>query len=256
MTTASERFGRIASNFVTSEVHSAGPSIAHLHELLSGHPIEAVCDVACGAGHLALSFSGKAARIVAVDPAPKMLAAVRKLAAAKGCEIETHQAFAEAMPFVDGHFDVVMSRLAPHHFADLRLCLKEMGRILKVGGLLSIIDLEGNDDPTLDDFNHRLEVLHDPTHVRSYTARSWRAVVEQIGFRIVAFEVERSEKPGGVTVHRWCEITNSGEKAEAEIMRLLSNADCSVLDRLGICRENGTFLMPIRTVILVAQKIG
>ena len=256
MTTASERFGRIASNFVKSEIHSASPSIAHLHELLKGHSIEAVCDVACGAGHLGLSFCGKAQSIVAVDPAPQMLAVVRDLAAGKSCAIETHQAFAEALPFPDGQFDVVMSRLAPHHFADLQLSLKEMKRILKVGGLLAIIDLEGSDDPILDDFNHRLEVLHDPTHVRSYTARTWQTVIAQMGCRIVAFETERSEKPGGVTVHRWCEVTNSGDKAEAEIMHLLSNADNSMLERLGVRQENGNFLMPIRTVILVAQKIG
>jgi hypothetical protein len=138
----------------------------------------------------------------------------------------------------------------------LQLSLKEMKRILKVGGLLAIIDLEGSDDPILDDFNHRLEVLHDPTHVRSYTARTWQTVIAQMGCRIVAFETERSEKPGGVTVHRWCEVTNSGDKAEAEIMNLLSNADRGVLERLGVRQENGNFLMPIRTVILVAQKIG
>ncbi len=114
----------------------------------------------------------------------------------------------------------------------------------------------GNDDPTLEEFNHHLELLHDPTHVRSYTAKFWRAVVEEVGFRIIAFEAERSEKPDGLTVHRWCEITNSGEKAEAEIVRLLSDAECSVLDGLGIRQENGTFLMPIRTLILVAERIG
>jgi ubiquinone/menaquinone biosynthesis C-methylase UbiE len=255
MATASERFGRIASNFVTSEVHSASPSIAHLHELLTGYPIGAVCDVACGAGHLALSFSGRVTKIAAVDPAPQMLAAVRELAAARACEIETHQAFAETMPFVDGQFDLVMSRLAPHHFTDLRLGLKEMNRILRIGGLLAIIDLEGNEDPELDEFNHRLEVLHDPTHVRSYTADVWREVVEQLGFKIVVFETKRSEKPTGVTVHRWCEIANSGESAEAEIMRLLSNADSSALACLGIRKENGSFLMPIRTVILLAEKL-
>jgi len=159
------------------------------------------------------------------------------------------------MPFVDGQFDVVMSRLAPHHFADLRLSLKEMKRVLKSGGLLAIIDIVGNDDPILDEFNHRLEVLHDPTHVMSYTAGAWREVVEGIGLRIIALESNRSEKPSGVSVHRWCEIANSGEGAEAEIMRLLSYADSSMLEHLGIRQENGTFLMPVRTVILLAQKL-
>jgi SAM-dependent methyltransferase len=256
VTTASERFGQIASNFVTSEVHSAGPSIARLHELLDGYPIDAVCDVACGAGHLALSFCGKATNIAAVDPAPQMLAAARDLAAAKGCEIRTYNAFAEAIPFGNGQFDVVMSRLAPHHFADLRLSLREMKRVLKNRGLLAIIDIVGNDDPIVDELNHRLELLHDPTHVRSHTATAWREVVEGIGLRIIAIETNRSETPHGVSVHRWCEIANSGEAAEAAIMRLLSISPSSMLERLGIRQENGAFLMPVKTLILLAEKLA
>ena len=45
-----------------------------------------VCDLACGTGHLALSFATCAGRLVGVDPAPSMLDAFRRLAAERGIE--------------------------------------------------------------------------------------------------------------------------------------------------------------------------
>ncbi len=47
---------------------------------------------------------------------------------------------AMAIPFGKGSFDVVVSGLASHHM-DISLMLSEMRRVLKPGGLLSIIDV-------------------------------------------------------------------------------------------------------------------
>jgi ubiquinone/menaquinone biosynthesis C-methylase UbiE len=75
---SSQRFDKIAENFATSEVHRSSPTMEALHETLGPQTGRAICDVACGAGHLALSFADEhPARLVAVDPAPNMLASVR-----------------------------------------------------------------------------------------------------------------------------------------------------------------------------------
>lgn len=251
---ANERFNKITANYVTSEVHSMSPSIQRLHVLVAGLAIESVCDVACGAGHLALSFAGKASRIVAVDAAPAMLEAVRRLAAEKGCPVETWHAFAESLPLPSAEYDLVMSRLAPHHFDDIDKAIAEMARIVRPGGCLAIIDLEGDPDPQYDAFNHRLEVLHDPTHVRSYTADRWRSIVEGAGLEIFAFEPKSTERPGGVPLHRWCEIASSGEEAERELDGLLRNAPPGALEALGIRQDSVTFHVPVRTLLLVARK--
>src|SRR6516162_9475055 len=86
---SSQRFDKIASNFATSEVHTMSPTIKRLHEVLGGGKFGSICDVACGAGHLALSFAGRAGRIVGVDPAPNMLEALRRLATQRGVVVET-----------------------------------------------------------------------------------------------------------------------------------------------------------------------
>ncbi len=256
MQPSSERFNRITSNFVTSEVHRSSPTIARLHDLLVDYEVEALCDVACGAGHVGLSFAGRASRIVAVDPAPNMLSAALLVAAEKQVALETHNAPAEALPLPDGEFDLTVSRLAPHHFTDVYAGVAEMARVTRIGGRVSVIDLEGNESEAYDDFNHRLEILHDPTHVRSYTAIRWRDVFEKAGLVIESLESGLSERPAGVPVKRWCEIASSGEQAEAEINRLLRDADPVMLSALGIRQQEAVFLMPIRTVLILARRVG
>ena len=155
MTTSAQRFDSLAANYAASEVHATSPTVDRLHALLSD-PIEAVCDIGSGAGHAGLSFAGKAKRIVAVDPAPKMLAEVRRLANERGVSsVETVEAFAEDVPLDDEAFDLVVCRVAAHHFDDVPKALREMTRLAKVGGHVAVIDMEGDEDPDLDELNPR-----------------------------------------------------------------------------------------------------
>jgi hypothetical protein len=59
--------------------------------------VDSICDAVSGAGHTGLGFAGIGSRIVAVDPAPNMLAQSRCLAANRGVAIETVEALAEAI---------------------------------------------------------------------------------------------------------------------------------------------------------------
>ena len=114
---SSQRFDTIASNYATSEVHTSSPTLARLHGLVPR--VTSVCDVASGAGHTGLGFGGIASRIVAVDPAPNMLEQVRQLALKRNVAVETVEAFAESIPLPSFSFDLVVCRLAAHHFEDL-----------------------------------------------------------------------------------------------------------------------------------------
>jgi ubiquinone/menaquinone biosynthesis C-methylase UbiE len=251
---ASERFNKIAANYVTSEVHASSPTIRILHEFLDLLPTAAVCDVACGAGHLALSFARKVTRIVGVDPAANMLTAFQMLAQSKGVPVEAVHANAESIPLGDNEFDLVMSRLAPHHFSDIQKGVFEMARLARCGGHVAVIDLQGHPDPDIDEFNHRIEVLHDPTHVRSYTAERWKNLFEQADLQIERIETDLSEKPGGVPIHRWCEIASSGAEAEAQIRRLLREAQARIREGLGVVQNGDEFYVPVRTVLIIGQK--
>jgi ubiquinone/menaquinone biosynthesis C-methylase UbiE len=254
MDKSAARFNKIASNFATSEVHRSSPTISRLHEVIKDRTITSVCDVACGAGHLGFSFAPEVSRLVAVDPAPKMIEVARQIAQDNGVALNTYHAPAEHLPLPTNAFDLTASRLAPHHFTDVYCGLREMTRVTRSGGIVAVIDLQGHEEPKIDDFLHQIELLHDPTHVRSYTATTWTDIFQRAGLTILHMEVGLSERPGGIPIKLWCEIASSGEAAETEINRLLSGADPRVLAELGIYRKDETFFYPVRTVLVIAEK--
>lgn len=251
--TSSNRFNANAKNYASSEVHVASPTISRLHELLP--PVTSVCDVAAGAGHTGLSFAGKATRLVAVDPAVKMLEAVRMLAADRNVQVELVPSFAESISLESNSFDLVVCRLAAHHFTDIAKAMQEMTRIAKPDGYVAIIDMEGDENPDLDALNHDIEVLHDPSHVRSYTAVRWRELFRTNHLDILAEERRCREIEGGLTVKRWCELGNSGEAALQSIEQRLASAPPDWLSSLEITRDaDGGFRIPVRTILLVGKK--
>lgn len=252
-TSSSKRFNSIASGYATSEVHASSPTLDRLHALLPH--VNSVCDVACGAGHTGLGFVGIASQIAVVDPAPNMLAEVCRLAAQRGVAVETVEAFAESIPLATASFDLVVCRLAAHHFSDLPKAMSEMTRLAKPGGHVAIIDMEGDENPALDALNHEIEVLHDPTHVRSYTAKHWRKLFVENGLEVQACENRCWEIPGGLTVKRWCELGNSGEEAFHAIQDRLASTATDDLTALEVTRDaDGGFRLPIRTLLILGRK--
>lgn len=81
-------------------------------------------------------------QITGLDLTESMLRQGKKKldAEGQGSAINLTCADAMALPYSDGSFDVVVSGLASHHM-DIPLMLSEMKRVLKPGGLLSIVDV-------------------------------------------------------------------------------------------------------------------
>lgn len=250
---ASARFNSNSQNYATSAVHQRSPTIDRLHALVAGEPVDSVCDVGCGAGHLGLSFAGRARRIVLVDPAPNMLAAARQIAAERGVPVETCQSPAEEIPLAAREFDLVCSRLAAHHFSDIDASVAHMARIARPGGSVAIIDHHGDDDLEADELNHRLELLHDPTHVRSYRKNRWLEIIRDAGMTVVHCEAELSELPSGLSIKQWCEIASSGADAERQIRQSLHDASDSLRSRLGVWADDGEFYIPVRTLLILGK---
>jgi SAM-dependent methyltransferase len=184
-----------------------------------------------------------------------MLAQVRRLSAERNISIETIEAFAESIPLASASFDLVVCRLAAHHFSDLPKAMDEMTRLAKPGGYVAIIDLEGDKNPVIDALNHEIEVLHDPTHVRSYTSKHWRELFAANGLDIETCENRCREISAGMTVRRWCELGNSGMEALQAIHNRLADAPPEWLLELEIEREaNGEFRIPVRTLLILGRK--
>src|SRR3954469_23036671 len=78
-----------------------------------------VLDVGAGTGNAAIAAARRGARVVASDLTPELFEDGRARAAQAGAHLDWVQADAEALPFADGEFDVVLSCIgamfAPRH---------------------------------------------------------------------------------------------------------------------------------------------
>jgi ubiquinone/menaquinone biosynthesis C-methylase UbiE len=110
-------------------------------------PGMAVLDVGCGPGILTRAAQGRVGPGGAahgLDAAPEMVELAEREAARRGVGARFHLGLAEALPFPDGTFDVVLSRLAIHHLpGDLKArAFAEMRRVLRPGGRCLILDFD------------------------------------------------------------------------------------------------------------------
>jgi ubiquinone/menaquinone biosynthesis C-methylase UbiE len=106
---------------------------------LQGGDVGAVLDVGCGTGQLLRAarerFPG--AELVGADPAPGM---VGRAQSSPANDIEFVNAAAEKLPFRDARFDLVITTLSFHHWADQQQGLVEVRRVLRDGGLFVLTD--------------------------------------------------------------------------------------------------------------------
>jgi SAM-dependent methyltransferase len=101
-------------------------------------PGEDVLDVACGNGNTTIPAAQAGGRVTGVDLTPELLQAGRVAAAAAGVQIDWREGDAEALPFEDAQFDVVLSSFgcmfAPRH----EVVAAEIARVLRPGGRLGL----------------------------------------------------------------------------------------------------------------------
>lgn len=112
-------------------------------------PGESVLDVGCGTGTLAIAAKhrvGPLGSVHGVDAAIEMIARARKKAARAKVDVTFEPALAEALPFPDSRFDVVLSTVMLHHLprASRGPSLHEWRRVLKPGGRVLVVDFGNN----------------------------------------------------------------------------------------------------------------
>ncbi len=98
-----------------------------------------VLDVAAGTGNASIPAAELGAEVVASDLTPELLDAGRREAESRGLALDWVEADAEALPFEDAAFDVVMSSIgamfAPHHQA----VSDELSRVCRPGGTVGLL---------------------------------------------------------------------------------------------------------------------
>ncbi len=148
-------------------------------------PGDRILDVACGTGALlqAIRHADPEARLSGTDLSAEMLAVARRRL---GATADLRPGRADALPFDDGAFDVVVSTNAFHFFPRPEAALREMWRVLRPGGRLVVTDW--CDDFLACRMCDLLLRLVGRAHRRIYGSAGCRRLVEAAGFEAVSVD--------------------------------------------------------------------
>jgi len=93
-------------------------------------------EVGAGTGYFSLNLlrAGVVRDAVCTDISPGMLMALEANAVRLGLAVETRPCDAEALPFADASFDLVLGHAVLHHLPDLGRAFGEFRRVLRPGG--------------------------------------------------------------------------------------------------------------------------
>ena len=141
-------------------------------------PSGRVLDVGCGPGHLANRLArDHGLSVTGLDLDPAMIERARanaEPAVAAECQPTFVVGGVAALPFPDGSFDLVVSTLSMHHWADPTAGQAEIGRVLRPGGRALIWDIRPGVVPL-----HRRQpdpldsIAGSPLHLASATPWRW-----------------------------------------------------------------------------------
>jgi SAM-dependent methyltransferase len=189
-----------AKAFRASEPHRQGEDLDLVVEWCEPAEGMKALDVATGGGHVARRLREAGCEVVTVDPAPGMQPDV--------------VGRAENLPFADGSFDVVVCRIAAHHFPDIEVAVDEMARVSQ---RLLVIDDLLFDGESIEEA-HR---LRDPTHVRSYTEDEWRELLGRSGLGVEQVAVLDGRR---IALEPWLDRVEVPPGDRPQIRELLGDA--------------------------------
>ena len=148
-----------------SPAHAVGDDLDQVVAWCEVGPGVTALDVATGGGHVARRLRELGAEVTTCDAAAGMQPDVV-------CP-------AEELAFEDGMFDVVVCRVAAHHFTDPGRAVREMARVTR-----RLVVLE--DTLFVDDLVTQAEKRRDPTHVLQYARDQLVAFLEAAGLDLRA----------------------------------------------------------------------
>lgn len=97
-----------------------------------------VLDIGCGPGWLSVQYARNGARVTAVDLTDRAVQLTRTHLARRGLNGTVQQANAEALPFEDDCFDLVVASGVLHHTPNPEKSFSEAYRVTKPGGAAKI----------------------------------------------------------------------------------------------------------------------
>ena len=133
---------RLRATWIAGDFGEIAKSIEHGAEefvaRLDLKPGMRVLDVACGTGNLAIPAAHAGADVTGIDIAPNLIEQAQARAAAEGVNAVFEVGDAEALPYTDGSFDIVMTMFGAMFAPRPDVTAAELIRVCKPGGLIAM----------------------------------------------------------------------------------------------------------------------
>jgi ubiquinone/menaquinone biosynthesis C-methylase UbiE len=212
-----------------------------------------VLDVGCGPGILTVALTPFVDEIVALDLTPEMIIRAKKRGEELGLtNIRFEVGRAEELPFDDGYFDVVVTRLMLHHLLSPATAVKEMTRVLRKDGFVVVADIVSSKIWAEAELHNALETLRDPSHVRALSEPELEATLNLSGLKVVAKDVWVNERE----LSEWIKITNVPEREKPLHVIMKSLAEAGITAGFNLRVDGDVVKFDHRWVLVTAEKIG
>jgi ubiquinone/menaquinone biosynthesis C-methylase UbiE len=206
-------------------------------------PGDTVVEVGAGTGNFLSLFREVAARLVAVDLTPAMLAQARghdglHLVAGDG----------RRLPLRSQSVDLAASAQALHHVHDPVAVVKEMRRVTRPGGRVLLVDQVATEKYEEAAMMTELELARDPSHAVSRPPSAYRMMARAAGLEVVDEQVSESEQRLSSWMWR-------GEFPEARIERVSDLIEeIGPETGMGFERDGDDWVFTRRRLMLLAER--
>ena len=156
-------------------------------------PQDTVLDIACGPGMLSAAMAARARHVTGIDLVPAMIKQARLLQQEKGLtNMDWVLGDVSVLPFAQASFSAVVTRFSFHHFLDPLLVLKEMVRVAKPNGKITVVDVFTT-SPAHDHLHNLIEKLRDESHVKAFGLSQLQELAQNAGLLNLKTEFFRLE---------------------------------------------------------------
>jgi ubiquinone/menaquinone biosynthesis C-methylase UbiE len=249
---AQEQFGRQSQHYGRGHVLEDISDVHHAIERMDLPAKAKALDIATGAGHTGLFVASLGHEVTLADISPQMLDHAAEAALARGLTVTTRQHTAEQLPYSNATFDLVTSRVAPHHFSSPESFIRETARVLKPRGYFLLIDGTVEDgQPEPEAWAHEVEKLRDPSHNRLLTPRAWSALCHEAGLHVDWFEIEPFKQPD---LEWYFQTAATSPENRVKVLKLVDDAPESARALFKVAREDGKIVWWWQRLTLVARR--
>lgn len=250
-----QQFGKIAKNYVYSPIHSSQADLDFAISIINPFAREldnwTVLDVGTGTGHLAFSLSRYVSLVLATDITPEMLEQLSRQKKERNINnVTIKEADVHDLPYPDNSFNMVTTRMAPHHFHSIEIAIKEMVRVTRPGGLIFVEDVVCPKNQEVAEFFHELEVIRDPSHLRDFSVTEWQSLFEKNN----CAQLQAETKLFPLQIKAWAKRVETPPEGIKKMLDIVKNANALIKHHLQIIQEEEDVAISPSVGYFVFQK--